>query len=333
MKAREELQLLDLFPMANHEEREGGEILAAEAEGAGEIVPSEAPAAMATPAHTDRMKTVLVDKARLSCSLCSDALNRPIYQCAVGHLVCCRCRFKCKGDGCRTCAARGVASPYTICPGLGYFVGGFQVPCPNHEYGCGTYTPYYEAASHAAACAHAPCGCTEQGCGFVGPPPALLAHLAAAHSWPTHEVPGYGEFLPLRIPAAAAHDRLLVVTAGEEEDDALTLSPCTRARGAAAAGVFVLSVRPRGAGCAVSVACVRASAEAGPQYTCNLWARGPAPPGGVEPRLGLETDVGSCAAPGETAVEEGLWLHVGPKTMHGVGSSREMQLTVLIDKL
>ncbi|GJN37620.1 hypothetical protein PR202_gb26594 [Eleusine coracana subsp. coracana] len=323
VKAREELPLLDLFPMATHEERE----IAAEGEGVGAIVPSESPATMATPAHTDRMKTVLVDKARLCCSLCSDALNRPIYQCTVGHLVCCRCRFKCKGDGCRTCAVRGVASPYTICSGLGYFLGGFQVPCPNHEYGCETYSPYYEAADHAAACAHAPCRCAEQGCGFAAPPPALLAHLAAAHSWPTHEVPGYGKPLALRIPAAAAHHRLLTVTA-EDDDAALALSPGTRAR-----GVFVLSVRPRGAGCAVSVSCVRASAEAGPQYSCNLWARGPAPPGGVEPRLGMETDVGSCAAPGGAGVEEGLWLHVGPKTMHGDGSCREMQLIVLIDKL
>lgn len=254
-------------------------------------------------------------------------------------MVCCRCRFKFKGNGCRTCAARGVASPspYAICSALGYWFGALEVPCPNAEFGCMGYTPYYDADDHAAKCAHASCRCAEEGCGFAGLPPALLAHLSAAHSWPAHEV-GYGARLALRVPAVPKQDHLLAVAEGEEDDDgerrggALALS-ARECGGRGDGAVFVLSVRERGAGCAVSVSCVRARAKAGPQYKCELWARGPAPPGGVERRLCMETEVGSCAAPGEATVEEGMWLRVGPEMMHGTGADREMQLTVLIDKL
>ncbi|TVU22130.1 hypothetical protein EJB05_31812 [Eragrostis curvula] len=340
VEAREELQLLDLFPLVHHEEQEGEVVVhqeeqetepdkAAAVQEAGAIVPVEAPAMAApAPAHADKMRPVLVDKARFSCSLCSGFLKRPIYQCAAGHMVCCSCRFKFRGNGCRRCCDRGVVSAYTICPGLGYFFGGLQVPCPNEPYGCKTYSPYFKADDHERACEHAPCRCAEQGCGFAGSPPALLAHLTGDHFWAAHEMPGFGASLTLRVPglpASAAQDRLLFVVEEEEGDRRV---------------VFVLCVRSRGeGGAAVSVACVRANAEAGPQYMCELWAQAPAPPGspeGVARRVGIETDVASCAAPpGEAAVEEGswLWLDVAPEMMHGTGASKVMQLSILIDKL
>ncbi|TVU26971.1 hypothetical protein EJB05_29548, partial [Eragrostis curvula] len=138
VEAREELQLLDLFPMVHHDEQEGEVVVhqeeqetepdkAAAVQEVGANVPVEAPAMAApAPARADKMRPVLVDKARFSCSLCSGFLKRPIYQCAAGHMVCCSCRFKFRGNGCRRCGDRGVASVYTICPGLGYFFGGLQ---------------------------------------------------------------------------------------------------------------------------------------------------------------------------------------------------------------
>lgn len=80
--ARQELQLLDLFPVASHEEqeeREDGENVA-EGDAAGAIVPLEASAMAAPEARADGMTTVRVPDARICCSLCSGSLIRPIYQ-------------------------------------------------------------------------------------------------------------------------------------------------------------------------------------------------------------------------------------------------------------
>nr|CAB3472416.1 unnamed protein product [Digitaria exilis] len=151
-------------------------------------------------------------------------------------------------------------------------------------------------------------------------------------------IPRFGAIHPLRVPAAGA-DRLLVVAeeeegaaegkGDEEEDD-------EKDDAEAGPAVFVLSVRARGEAAAVSVACVRANARAGPQYKCVVWAKAPAPRGGgaagrAGRRLCMETDVPSCAQPGEAAVEDGMWLGVAPVMV--LGASREIQLSVRIDKL
>nr|CAB3476480.1 unnamed protein product [Digitaria exilis] len=152
------------------------------------------------------------------------------------------------------------------------------------------------------------------------------------------EIPRFGAIHPLRVPAAGA-DRLLVVAeeeegaaegkGDEEEDD-------EKDDAEAGPAVFVLSVRARGEAAAVSVACVRANARAGQQYKCVVWAKAPTPRGGAAAgragrRLCMEADVPSCAQPGEAAVEDGMWLGVAPVMV--LGASREIHLSVLIDKL
>ncbi|CAL4951174.1 unnamed protein product [Urochloa decumbens] len=296
------------------------------------------PAAAATPPPRPRKLTtvLVVDKARLCCSLCSLPLKRPIYQCAVGHLACGGCRMKLRVNSCRPCAAGGAASAYALCPGLDVFYGELHLPCPYETYGCKSYIPYYRAASHQSACEHAPCLCAEPGCAFAAPPRALLAHLAAAHAWPVHKIPRFGAIHALRVPAAGP-DRLLVVAAaaeeevGENEQDDNGDDGDDKDEETEGPAVFVLSVRARGEATAVSMACVRANARAGPQYKCVLWAKAPAPRGAAGRRLCMETDVPSCAQPGEAAVEDGMWLGVAPVMV--VGESREIHLSVLIDKL
>ncbi|CAO2160862.1 unnamed protein product [Urochloa humidicola] len=293
------------------------------------------PATAATPPPRPRKLTtvLVVDKARLCCSLCSLPLKRPIYQCTVGHLACGGCRMKLRVNSCRTCAGRGAASAYALCPGLDVFYGDLHLPCPYEPYGCRSYIPYYRAASHQASCEHAPCLCAEPGCAFAAPPRTLLAHLAAAHAWPVHKIPRFGAIHPLRVPAAGP-DRLLVVAeeevvVGENEEKDNDGDGDDKDEEAEGPAVFVLSVRARGEATAVSVACVRANARAGPQYKCVLWAKAPEGRGGH--RLCMETDVPNCAQPGEAAVEDGMWLGVAPVMV--VGESREIHLGVLIDKL
>ncbi|KAG2595975.1 E3 ubiquitin-protein ligase SIAH2-like [Panicum virgatum] len=284
------------------------------------------------PARPRRLTTVLVvDKARLCCSLCSLALKRPIYQCAAGHLACGGCRTKLSTNACRTCGDGGAASAYALCPGLDVFYGELHLPCPYEAHGCRSYIPYYRAASHQSACEHAPCLCPEPGCAFAAPPRALLAHLVDAHSWPVHKIPRFGAIQALHVPAAGPPDRLLVV-AEEEEAAAAEEDDDDDGDDAEGPAVFVLSVRARGEAAAVSVACLRANARAGPQYKCVLWAKAPAPRGAAgRRRLCMETDVPSCAQPGEAAVEDGMWLGVAPVMM--LGASREIHLGVQIDKL
>ncbi|WVZ72044.1 hypothetical protein U9M48_020562 [Paspalum notatum var. saurae] len=309
---------------------------------AGVVVSFGARPAVAATARPKQFTTVLVvDKARLCCSLCSLVLKRPIYQCEAGHLACGGCRLKLLANACRTCRDRGVASAFAVCPGLDVFYGDLHLPCPYEQYGCKSYIPFHRAASHQSACEHAPCVCPEPGCAVAAPPPALAAHLDAAHAWPVHKIPRYGVIHSLRVPASGP-DRLLVVGEEQQPDEGEEAEE-DREGGdddAERPAVFVLSVRARGAAAAVSVACVRANARAGPQYKCVLWARAKAPGAAPAPRgaparaarrLCMETDVPSCAAPGAAAVEEDMWLGVSPVMM--LGTSREIHLGVLIEKL
>ncbi|CAD6341091.1 unnamed protein product [Miscanthus lutarioriparius] len=178
-------------------------------------------------------------------------------------------------NACRTCRDHGAASDYALCPGLDVFYGDLHLPCPYEQFGCRSYIPYYRAASHQSACEHAPCLCPEPGCAFAAPPPALLPHLAAAHCWPVHKIPRYGAIHSLRVPASVP-DRLLVVGEEQQEEEDDDEEEGKDDAEAERPAVFVLSLRERGAATAVSVACVRANARAGPQYKCVLWAKAPA---------------------------------------------------------
>ncbi|OEL20910.1 hypothetical protein BAE44_0018071 [Dichanthelium oligosanthes] len=238
-------------------------------------------------------------------------------QCEAGHLLCGACRGdRCDEGHCRRCGGRATA--FAHCgPELDLYVGDARVPCPFKEYGCGVSVVYHATAAHQDTCAYAPCHCSVPGCPFTASPPRLRDHLAFDHSWRLDRLPGYGKPLPLRVPAAAEPHRLLVVEGDERR-------------------LFALSVRPRGAASfAVSVSCVRtnAAAEAGPRFTCTLWAQAqaqaqaaPGVPagGGTGRRLMMETDVGSCAVPGGTAVEEGMALYVPPPMLRG--PAKEMHL-------
>ncbi|TVU22149.1 hypothetical protein EJB05_31831 [Eragrostis curvula] len=211
-RAREPLQLFG-SPLIKDEDQESE----AASEGAGAVVPSESPSPAAA-------ESVRVGKAMLRCSLCSHTLKKPIYQCAVGHLACCGCRVKLPDNGCRKCRARGAAVAFAHSPGLDIFFSKVQVPCPYEQYGCGSFVPYFKAADHRAACAHAPCFCPEPGCGLVYAPRTLLPHVARDHAWPAAgEVP-YGTPLLLAVPVP-------------EEAAAAAAAPAAAARGRRAAGL------------------------------------------------------------------------------------------------
>lgn len=235
-------------------------------------------------------------------------------------MACGSCHGQLPTIQCHSCDdGGGGGGAYGPCPAMDAFVSNILVPCPHEAYGCRASVAYYLAADHGTACPHAPCACGEPGCAFLGSPPMLLAHLAAEpHRWPVDKVQ-YGEALRIRVPEAEPR-RLLVA----EED------------GGERVFVFVLAVGDRAARAVpVTVACVRApgAAAAGPQFTCKMWANGGKSPasGKVESVL-VDMEVPSAAAAGAVAAdEEGTFLSVPRKMLHGASS--QMHLSVRIEKV
>ncbi|KAJ1263565.1 hypothetical protein BS78_09G195500 [Paspalum vaginatum] len=182
-------------------------------------------------------------------------------------------------------------------PDLDAFVSGFRVPCPFEAYGCGSFVVYHDVAVHRDVhrdvCTYAPCPYAL--CPFTASPRMLGDHLAADHPWRVDALPSYGKSLQLRVSlfrdiypphrVLASDAHCLLVVEGDERR------------------LFVLSVRALGglvlgAYWAVSVACIRASAEAGPRHACLLWLQAPGMPAGKSRFLQMQTDVASRAVPG-----------------------------------
>uniref|UniRef100_A0A0E0BWA0 RING-type E3 ubiquitin transferase n=1 Tax=Oryza meridionalis TaxID=40149 RepID=A0A0E0BWA0_9ORYZ len=263
--------------------------------------------------------SVRIDLAVLHCPLCLLPLKPPTYQCAAGHLACSSCHGDVPGKKCHTCGGGGGGGGvYARCPGLDTFLRAAKILCPNDLFGCRSYVAYHDVAAHQRACPHAPCSCSEPRCDFLGSPPMLLAHLVADHSWPVSKVP-YGEVLTIHVPESERRHLVVAGAAGGDDER-----------------VFVLSVGALGVARAVSVACVRANAAAGPRYRCKLWAH--APGGGAADFVHMDSAVASSAAApgGEVAVdEEARFLMVPPCFLHllDAGTSKEMliRLSISID--
>ncbi|KAG2595986.1 hypothetical protein PVAP13_5KG122900 [Panicum virgatum] len=131
----------------------------------------------------------------------------------------------------------------------------------------------------------------------------LRDHLRDAHGWPVDKI-RYGRPQDLCLPESQRR-RLLVA----EEDGRVFL---------------VVAVGAPGECHEVSLACLRANAAAGPQYTCRMWAVGEAA-GALSVMMKME--VPSCGVPGKAAV---VPLVVHRKMLHGASS--EIHLSVRIDE-
>lgn len=228
-------------------------------------------------------------------------------------MACSSCRGKVAGGRCHSCEVVGVG--YARSRAMVVFVSSTKIQCPYEAHGCRSYVAYYAVDDHQRACPHAPCSCPEPGCGFAGSPPALLDHLAAAHSCNADKVE-YGKALCLRVPASERR-RLLV---GEEDKR-----------------VFLLAVAAVGAASAVTLVRVAASAETAARYRCKMWANAPAPAAvagavsGKADMVMVDMEVASSgAAPGGVAVEEAAFLAVPPRMLHG--QHKEIILGICIDK-
>jgi E3 ubiquitin-protein ligase SIAH1 len=282
---------------------------------------------------------IKMDMALLHCPLCSRRLKPHVFQvgfpfffrpfidslicdmrvrfaqCKAGHLACGGCIVA--GVECRRCEPGGGGVFDVRNTAMDAVVSAARVECPHG--GCGTHIAYHELDDHRGACPHAPCQCTEPGCGFVGLPPALAAHLASEHAWPTLTIQ-YGKVYRLRVPVPS---RRVLVGAGDD-----------------GGGAFVLTAGALGAATAVSLVCVRASAAPSPRYMCKMWANLPASAANVKADVALvEMKVESSTSPGAVVAVDELasFLTVPPRYLVpaavAAAASMVVPLSIRIDRI
>ncbi|CAM0878955.1 unnamed protein product [Alopecurus aequalis] len=257
---------------------------------------------------------IKMDMTLLHCPLCSRPLKPPVFQCKAGHLACAVCIAG--GEGCRKCDPKGGGGFDVRNTAMDAVVSAARVECPHS--GCGTHVAYHALDAHRGACPRAPCLCTEPGCGFAGQPPALAAHLAAAHAWPKLTVQ-YGKVHRFRMPVPS---RRVLLGAGDD------------------GGAFVLTAAALGAATAVSVVRVRASAVPWPRYTCKMWANLPAAAGasGGKADVALvDMKVESSTSPGAVVAVDELasFLTVPPRYLvpGAAASSMAVPLSIRIERI
>ncbi|KAL6626648.1 hypothetical protein ACP70R_030374 [Stipagrostis hirtigluma subsp. patula] len=130
----------------------------------------------------------------LDCPVCFNPLRPPVFQCAVGHVVCSSCRAKIP-DKCHCCS---LTTGYNRCYMIEHVVESIKVPCFYSNLGCTEKITYYEKEDHENVCPHAPCFCPETGCTFSGSTGMLLSHFSAVHKWHTARLT-YNKAIRIRV--------------------------------------------------------------------------------------------------------------------------------------
>ncbi|CAL4951185.1 unnamed protein product [Urochloa decumbens] len=115
----------------------------------------------------------------LDCPVCYHPLRPPIFQCAVGHVVCSSCCTKLP-DKCHSCC---ITTSYNRCHIIEHVVNSTKVSCLYGNLGCTAKIPYYEKEEHEKMCPHGPCFCPETNCSFSGSTSMLHEHFASVHMW------------------------------------------------------------------------------------------------------------------------------------------------------
>ncbi|CAL4977533.1 unnamed protein product [Urochloa decumbens] len=189
--------------------------------------------------------SVTLELDALDCTVCWQPLNPPIFQCAVGHLICPSCLDKLRNTKkCHFCSREG---DYNRCYAMEKVLGSMQVPCSHAKYGCTLMISYCQRQDHEATCPHGLCFCPESSCGFSERSPAvLLDHFVAAHGCPSTKF-RYG-----------THFYIDVVQGGEEKIHALSSED---------EHLFLLNMAPEPSGCVVSVFCVRPDRDTDPKFS------------------------------------------------------------------
>ncbi|KAL6626641.1 hypothetical protein ACP70R_030367 [Stipagrostis hirtigluma subsp. patula] len=128
---------------------------------------------------------VSMDLDILDCPICFDHLRPPIFQCAVGHVLCSSCRAKLP-DKCHLCF---LTTGYNRCYMMEHVVESIKVSCFYGNLGCTEKITYYGKEEHKKVCPYAPCRCPTTGCTFSGSTMMLLSHFSDVHKWHKLKIP------------------------------------------------------------------------------------------------------------------------------------------------
>ncbi|CAN6326718.1 unnamed protein product [Urochloa humidicola] len=210
------------------------------------------PPAAAAGARSESAVTV-DDTDALDCGVCYLPLKPPIFQCAVGHVVCSPCRDKLKDSRkCHVC--RGATGGFRRCHAMERLVESSRVACPNAAYGCTARPPYHDQKGHHKLCLHAPCQCPSEACSFIGSVEALLDHFASVHGWPCSTKVRINEISYIHLKDGFNVIRLDDDQGATTRDD----SQC----------LFLLDVKRQALSCAISVLLIHPHASVDNQQPC-----------------------------------------------------------------
>ncbi|XP_071683019.1 putative E3 ubiquitin-protein ligase SINA-like 6 isoform X1 [Lolium perenne] len=129
-----------------------------------------------------KMQNVTMGLEVFDCSICSNPLRPPIFQCSKGNSICSPCCDK---------LPESDRSAVQRCYIMDRVVNNIFVPC---KHGCNRKITYYNKDAHEGECLIGPCVCPVSGCGFVAPTTALLGHLTTLHKLPTTPLELFGMF-------------------------------------------------------------------------------------------------------------------------------------------
>ncbi|KAM0917294.1 hypothetical protein ACQ4PT_009603 [Festuca glaucescens] len=110
------------------------------------------------------------------CSVCSQPLRPPIFQCSKGEFICSTCQGKLPESE-RTASQRS--------HGMERVVDSIFVPC---KHGCTFKVTYYQKEGHDRMCLKGPCICPVSDCDFFAPAAVLLDHLTTLHEYPSKSI-------------------------------------------------------------------------------------------------------------------------------------------------
>ncbi|XP_067129344.1 E3 ubiquitin-protein ligase SIAH1B-like [Centruroides vittatus] len=114
----------------------------------------------------------------LTCPVCYDLAQPPVYQCTNGHLICSSCRPRI--DLCPTCRESLGHIRSLVVEQLASTL---SFPCAHQSYGCPFRAPLLQREEHQKSCHFRPMTCPfpESRCSWEGDHTTLLTHLQQRH--------------------------------------------------------------------------------------------------------------------------------------------------------